>query len=168
MKPKPSFHLTLIVLIITILLSTNTCREEEIPATMVEKANVIPSELEDVMVNLLAKESPSGGVIAHLTDLSGEPREAIGIWAIQLGEPLKGDVEDLQRAFSDDRSQWPPKTFLFAVELFKEYEAVITVKTYYDMGITPKSRGGNERVWTFRKDIKGWKVVKTETIVLWD
>ena len=135
---------------------------------MVERANIISSELEDVMVNLLTKESPFGGVIAHLTDLSGEPREAIGIWAIQLGEPLKGDVKDLKSAFSDDRSQWPPKTFLFAVELFKEYEAIITVETYYDMGFAPTSRGGNEKVWTFKKDIKGWKVVKIETTLLWD
>jgi len=120
------------------------------------------------MLKALIKESPGGGVIAYVKKLYSDNIKAHRIWEIETSHYKKGKMEDLQKAFSKDSSDWPPKTFLFVIESYNDFEIVFRVATYYDKGLSPRSRGGNESLWTWRKQPDGWKLIKKETSIHWD
>jgi len=161
--------LSFIFLVLNIIFFASSCKEKEQQIYTVNgKQNPLYSELQVLVLEEIAAEVPSGSVVSHLTDVHKDSKEAIKIWIIQDGKAVPGNIQDLQQAFGSNRSLWPPKNHLFSVESNTQYEALIRVQTHYDKGISPKSRGGYEEVWTLIKDLNGWEILEKKIVVMWD
>lgn len=166
---KFSIPTFIVLLMLNIILVTTGCKKREQKINTVNgRQNPLYSELRVLVLDEIAVKAPSGSVVSHLTDVHKDSKEAIDIWIIRDGKAVPGTIQDLQQAFGSNRSRWPPKTYLFSVESYIQHTAIIRVQTHYDKGISPKSRGGNEKEWTLIKDLNGWKILEKELIAMWD
>ena len=110
--------------------------------------------------------STEGTVIARVESLKrgGKPFE---IWVHEKGTLRKGSEKDLDRSFGERRS-WPPYTILFAVSDGADGKLSLEVHTWYDMGLTPESRGGMEEVWQVGKKAGRWVVLDQDVTLYVD
>lgn len=107
-------------------------------------------------------KSTEGTVIARVQSFQvrGKPFE---IWIHDKGALRKGSEKDLDRAFGANRRNWPPYTILFAVSNAADGKLRMEVHTWYDMGLTPESRGGMQEVWHVAKRAGRWVVLDKKT-----
>jgi hypothetical protein len=104
--------------------------------------------------------STEGTVIARVESFGrdGKPSE---VWVYEKGALRKGSKQDLDRAFGERRT-WPPYTILFAVSDAADGKLSLEVHTWYDMGLSPDSRGGMEEIWQVGKQAGRWVVLDRE------
>jgi hypothetical protein len=70
---------------------------------------------------------------------------------------------------SNDRKDWPPYTITFIyIHQYADQPDRIYVTTYYDMGISENSRGGNESIWTISSTEGEWRVINIAYTKHWD
>jgi hypothetical protein len=114
--------------------------------------------------------SPEGAIVALVatTETHGEPFSPKRVWRYSQGELKDEDPDTLDKALGDDRSEWPSFTFIFAFESVTSRRATIDVHTFYDMGITEYSRGGNAQKWELNTQSGMWVVSKKEPYMFWD
>jgi hypothetical protein len=110
--------------------------------------------------------STEGTVIARVESFEdgGKPSE---IWVHEKGALRKGSEKDLDRSFGERRS-WPPYTILFAVSEGTGGKLSLEVHTWYDMGLTPESRGGMEEVWQVGRKAGRWVVLDQDVTLYVD
>jgi hypothetical protein len=112
--------------------------------------------------------SPEGAIVAHVATIETYD-ESFHIWRYSQGQLTDESADALDRALGDDRSEWPSFTFLFTLESVTSGRATLDVHTFYDMGITEHSRGGNAQKWELEKQSSGtWVVIKKEPYMFWD
>jgi hypothetical protein len=109
--------------------------------------------------------STEGTVIARFANFDAS--DPIGIWTYEKGALREAGSRRLDEAFGNNRSKWPNYTLLFATAPGKEGR-LLEVKTWYDMGLFPDSRGGNAETWTLERREGRWVVIDRETILHWD
>jgi sarcosine oxidase delta subunit len=105
--------------------------------------------------------STEGAVIARVESLVKRGR-TFEVWIHEKGALRKGSEKDLDRAFGANRRHWPPYTILFAVSGGADGKLSLEVHTWYDMGLTPESRGGMQEAWQVEKRAGRWIVVDKE------
>ena len=137
-------------------------------------------ELEDFAVQAIIDEQldqaahgyqhPEGAIVAHVTSTEplGGPLSPKRVWRYREGQLSGEDPEELEKALGDDRSEWPSFTFVFSFESATTRRATMHVHTYYDMGITASSRGGNAQKWELEKRSGAWVVTKKVPYMFWD
>lgn len=109
--------------------------------------------------------STEGTVIARVASFDGgKPYE---IWVHEKGALRKGSEKDLDRSFGERRS-WPPYTILFAVSDSADGKLNLEVHTWYDMGLTPESRGGMQEVWQVGRKAGRWVVLDQDVTLYVD
>lgn len=113
---------------------------------------------------------PEGAIVAHVatTETHGEPFLPLRIWRCSQGQLTAERKDALDRAFGDDRSEWPPSTYVFAFESATATRAVVDVHTFYSMGDWESSRGGHAQRWQLEKESGAWVVTEIETYEYWD
>ncbi|HXU33498.1 MAG TPA: hypothetical protein VN851_23260 [Thermoanaerobaculia bacterium] len=105
--------------------------------------------------------STEGTVLARFE--RPEHKKLLRVWVAEKGTLRAGSTQDLDRAYSSDRSQWPPYTILFTITPVSPNRLTLDVHTRFDMGLTPESRGGSEETWTLTKKGGRWSVTNRET-----
>lgn len=111
--------------------------------------------------------STEGTVIARFEDMQND-RDPAQVWVYQKGALRPGSVQDFDRAFGGKKQQWPPYTLVFAVTQGKKGHYEVVLKTWYDMGLLPDSRGGNEQLWQIARKDGRWVVLDMESTLHWD
>ncbi|MES1240488.1 MAG: hypothetical protein ABUT39_02615 [Acidobacteriota bacterium] len=106
--------------------------------------------------------STEGTVIARVESFEHEGK-TFEVWVHENGALRKGSEKDLDRSFGTNRRNWPPYTILFAVSDGADGKLSMEVRTWYDMGLTPESRGGMQEVWKIGKRAGRWVVLGKET-----
>ena len=132
-----------------------------------------PNELEEFVAQAIVDDcsSPEGVYVAHVisTSASRESVSPLRIWKYEQGRLVDGDRDTFLLALtSSQTSDWPPFVFLFAFSSETPDYAVADVRTYYDMGIMPGSRGGNAATWELEKQDDQWTVVSKALYLFWD
>jgi hypothetical protein len=168
---KPLVAFVILVLLVPIIIGCPEQNKTPPPASS-------DSELEDFMAQAIIDDtleqsgrSPEGSFVAHVTDLSFEDKSVspLRIWKYEQGHLITGGQEAFQQAlFSKQSSDWPPFVFLFAFTSLTPDETDVEVRTYYDMGLRPDSRGGNAAVWKLKKQHDQWTVLSKEHTIFWD
>jgi hypothetical protein len=110
--------------------------------------------------------STEGTVVARF-EKPGE-REPARVWVHEKGALREGSRKDLDRAFGKDRKKWPAYTLLYTVSPGAAGGYELELSIYYDMGITPESRGGYSEVWRVAHQEGRWVVLAKETTLHWD
>lgn len=111
--------------------------------------------------------STEGTVLAHFDDLDKD-RDPAHVWVVEKGALRDGSTKDLDRAFGNNKRKWPPYTLVFGVSQGEEGRYEVVVKTWYDMGLFPDSRGGMAQLWHVAKQDGGWVLVDGQTTMNWD
>lgn len=106
--------------------------------------------------------STEGTVLAHFDDLLND-RDPAQVWVVEKGALRDSSTKDL-----GSQGKEPPYTLLFGVTQRNDGRYQLVVKTWYDMGLFPDSRGGNEQVWQIALQDGRWVVLDRETTMNWD
>ena len=70
---------------------------------------------------------------------------------------------------SDNPKDWAPYTIGFTISHFTDDQTIrVNVTTYYDIGMSEDSRGGNESTWMLKYQDNGWKILDIEYQMSWD
>ncbi|HVR97580.1 MAG TPA: hypothetical protein VMW27_13260 [Thermoanaerobaculia bacterium] len=156
------------VLSLLVLTAVVGCASSQ-PAAVV----LMPGAEDLELAELVLKESSGsfgnsteGTVIARFADF--EASNPLGVWTYEKGALHAVGTQRLDEAFGDKRSKWPNYTLLFAAASEKEGRLLLQVKTWYDMGLFPDSRGGNAEAWTLERRDGRWVVIDKETTLHWD
>ncbi len=93
--------------------------------------------------------SSDGAIVVYQwpSEQIAEPGTPKYAWRVRGGKLQPTSYRIMQDAFGTNRAKWPPNTICFAVTETEDGRADVTVDTFYDMGITPTSRGGNSVRW---------------------
>jgi len=112
--------------------------------------------------------SLEGCIVAHLPNVEKGPASPLKVWKCTQGNLVDSTIGDYERAVGQDRSQWPPSTFLFKIKSVTPISAIVEVDSLYNMGIAPTSRGGNAQEWTLEMTSGSWAVTGKKTTLFWD
>jgi hypothetical protein len=112
------------------------------------------------------QRSTEGSVVARFENR--EQREPVRVWVREKGVLREGSRKDLDRAFGKDRKKWPPYTLLYAVSPGATGRYELEISIYYDMGLSPESRGGYSEQWKVACQEGRWVFLSKETTMHWD
>ena len=132
-----------------------------------------PFKLEEAVAATLCRQldrGAEGSIIACRTkgEIADESFSVHRVWRYRQGKLVDESVRALTESLSDDRSVWPPFTFVCTLTSGTSTRATVEVETHYDRGLTEESRGGNAQRWEMERQSGVWVVVQRESNRFWD
>lgn len=114
--------------------------------------------------NVPSLRSLDGAVLAHIEPEAGDRNLPLRVWTYKDAKLLPGTNEDFGKAIGKDRKQWPSYLFTISIVLLKADAADIKVSTIFNMGLSARSRGGNQALWKLVRLDGRWLVIDEKTI----
>ncbi len=151
--------------ILTCLALVSSCEAPPI-TTSTSTAVSRPTEEEEIALLIIREEGFVNTSRTSGSILASDKRA----WRYQDGHLTETAWSDYESALnSNDRNDWPPYTIKFSISApLADQTIQVDVSTYYDMGITENSRGGNDSVWNMKYQAGQWQVLDMEITESWD
>jgi hypothetical protein len=113
------------------------------------------ASLEDAILQTIIA---NGGLEEDLAIIAqiDEDETVVKVWRYESGQFEVVDAQLYYDAMGSDRSKWPPDTFRFSIISQSDDYAEVEVLNFYDMGISPDSRGGNGSTVTLQWSGQSW------------